>query len=136
MGECFFRYRPTRVVPDQRPLNGRCCCCCITVRKWIGIVLRSTYIEYCYSPDTVNAQNTIHTVLYCNTWSNIPSLFFAALAPAEARDHLCNFEPVCSAAELCTRFCNHRPISIIQKVSYSTTLAYACWYSSLLKNLK
>ena len=25
---CFFWYRPTRVVPDQRPLNGRCCCCC------------------------------------------------------------------------------------------------------------
>ena len=25
-GECFFWYRPTRVVPDQRPLNGRCCC--------------------------------------------------------------------------------------------------------------
>ena len=24
----FFWYRPTRVVPDQRPLNGRCCCCC------------------------------------------------------------------------------------------------------------
>ena len=28
MGECFFWYRPTRVVPDQRPLNGRCRCCC------------------------------------------------------------------------------------------------------------
>ena len=26
VGECFFWYRPTRVVPDQRPLNGRCCC--------------------------------------------------------------------------------------------------------------
>ena len=26
MGECSFWYRPTRVVPDQRPLNGRCCC--------------------------------------------------------------------------------------------------------------
>ena len=26
MGECFFWYWPTRVVPDQRPLNGRCCC--------------------------------------------------------------------------------------------------------------
>ena len=25
MGECFFWYRPTRVVPDQRPLNGHCC---------------------------------------------------------------------------------------------------------------
>jgi len=28
VGEIFFWYRPTRVVPDQRPLNGRCCCCC------------------------------------------------------------------------------------------------------------
>ena len=25
MGKCIFWYRPTRVVPDQRPLNGRCC---------------------------------------------------------------------------------------------------------------
>jgi len=25
VGECLFWYRPTRVVPDQRPLNGRCC---------------------------------------------------------------------------------------------------------------
>jgi len=25
-GESSFWYRPTRVVPDQRPLNGRCCC--------------------------------------------------------------------------------------------------------------
>jgi len=24
-GESSFWYRPTRVVPDQRPLNGRCC---------------------------------------------------------------------------------------------------------------
>ena len=23
--------RPTRVVPDQRPLNGHCCCCCWAV---------------------------------------------------------------------------------------------------------
>jgi len=26
VGESSFWYRPTRVVPDQRPLNGRCCC--------------------------------------------------------------------------------------------------------------
>ena len=32
MGESSFWYRPTRVVPDQRPLNGRCCCCCC---NWI-----------------------------------------------------------------------------------------------------
>jgi len=26
--ECFFWYRPTWVVLEQRPLNGCCCCCC------------------------------------------------------------------------------------------------------------
>ena len=31
-GECFFWYRPTRVVPDERPLNGCCCCCCLPCR--------------------------------------------------------------------------------------------------------
>ena len=32
MGESSFWYRPTRVVPDQRPLNGRCfglVCACV-----------------------------------------------------------------------------------------------------------
>ena len=33
MGECFFWYRPTQVVPDQRPLNGCVCVCvCPSVR--------------------------------------------------------------------------------------------------------
>ena len=27
MGECFFWYRPTRVVPVQRTLNGCVCVC-------------------------------------------------------------------------------------------------------------
>jgi len=27
VGECFFWYRPTRVVPDKRPLNGWVCVC-------------------------------------------------------------------------------------------------------------
>ena len=27
VGECFFWYRPTRVVLDQRPLNGCVCVC-------------------------------------------------------------------------------------------------------------
>jgi len=30
--ECFFWYWPTRVVPEQRPLNGCCCCCCLVHR--------------------------------------------------------------------------------------------------------
>ena len=33
-GESSFWYRPTRVVPDQRPLNGRCCCCCTRVSQY------------------------------------------------------------------------------------------------------
>ena len=32
-GECFFWYRPTRVVPDKRPLNGCCCYCPVLV--WV-----------------------------------------------------------------------------------------------------
>jgi len=34
VGEISFWYRPTRVVPDQRPLNGRCCCCCCSSCKF------------------------------------------------------------------------------------------------------
>jgi len=31
VGECFFWYQPTRVVPDQRPLNG-CVCVCVSAQ--------------------------------------------------------------------------------------------------------
>ena len=55
MGESSFWYRPTRVVPDQKPLNGRCCCCCCCIlfsacfgknlcRKWT--VEKKVYINY------------------------------------------------------------------------------------------
>ena len=39
MGECFFWYWPTRVVPDQRPLNGRCCSCCRLHGLYAGCIL-------------------------------------------------------------------------------------------------
>jgi len=38
VGECSFWYRPTRVVPDQRPLNGRCCCCCCRTGLVVQVV--------------------------------------------------------------------------------------------------
>ena len=50
MGECFFWYRPTRVVPDQRPLNGRCCCCCycklyfVMPRKSVIVLKASLFV--------------------------------------------------------------------------------------------
>jgi len=31
VGECFFWYRPTQVIPDKRPLNG-CVCVCVAVQ--------------------------------------------------------------------------------------------------------
>jgi len=40
VGECPFWYRRTRVVPDQRPLNGRCCCCS-------GVSSQTRYITCC-----------------------------------------------------------------------------------------
>jgi len=33
---CFFWYRPTRVVPDQRPLNG---CVCVCVALFSGVTV-------------------------------------------------------------------------------------------------
>ena len=38
MGECFFWYRPTRVVPDKRPLNG-CVCVCVCVVSYLSFSL-------------------------------------------------------------------------------------------------
>ena len=38
MSECFFWYRPTRVVPDKRPLNG-CVCVCMRVCVCVTTIL-------------------------------------------------------------------------------------------------
>ena len=35
VGECFFWYRPARVVPDKRPLNGCVCVCVITRLSYV-----------------------------------------------------------------------------------------------------
>jgi len=34
--ECFFWYRPTRVVPEQKPLNG-CCCCVVAAALFCSV---------------------------------------------------------------------------------------------------
>jgi len=36
VGECFFWYRPTRVIPDQRPLNG---CVCVYTDEYALMLL-------------------------------------------------------------------------------------------------
>ena len=37
MGECFFWYWPTQVVPDEGPLNG-CVCVCVCVYKYADLL--------------------------------------------------------------------------------------------------
>ena len=45
MGECSFWYRPTRVVPDQRPLNGRCYLLqFFGDKKTENIIMKGTYL--------------------------------------------------------------------------------------------
>ena len=48
-----FWYRPTRVVPDQRPLNGRCCCClflCVVI-AYIEVRPTTNILLYVMPPD-------------------------------------------------------------------------------------
>ena len=71
MGECFFWYRPTRVVPDQRPLNGRCCCChgvvkaCQTFKIYSGVLTVESVEAHlgrnCIQGSTVCSAYTQHT---------------------------------------------------------------------------
>ena len=42
MGESSFWYRPTRVVPDQRPLNGRCCV--VVISEFVLIIVTTSYL--------------------------------------------------------------------------------------------
>jgi len=42
VGECFFWYLPTRVVPDQRPLNGCVVCVSVCVRATSSVTLTET----------------------------------------------------------------------------------------------
>jgi len=42
LSERFFWYRPTRVVPDQRPLNG---CVCVCVRACVSSQFNQHYLQ-------------------------------------------------------------------------------------------
>ena len=54
-GESSFWYRPTRVVPDQRPLNGRCCCCCCIGKTASGIQVKDANFGFSVSPNSTEA---------------------------------------------------------------------------------
>jgi len=68
-GESSFWYRPTRVVPDQRPLNGRCCCLLL----FMNLVLHSNFDIYMFylviflrvKRLTVSVKNRNWSILMC-----------------------------------------------------------------------
>jgi len=57
VGECSFWYRPTRVVPDQRPLNGRC-----VVVVVVDIILMVTSVACCMRVDSGSARQVVREV--------------------------------------------------------------------------
>ena len=43
VGECFFWYRPTQVVPDKQPLNG---CCCFVVPFFLTVMFHKVLWQH------------------------------------------------------------------------------------------
>jgi len=60
VGECFFWYRPTRVVPDQRPLNGCVCVCVLYLFMTHCCKSKSSYVlvAVCIIVELVSQRNT------------------------------------------------------------------------------
>jgi len=60
--ECFFWYRPTRVVLEQRPLNG---CCCCTIDVFTMQCYSSTAINYSYLLSDMSAHEYVSYLCQC-----------------------------------------------------------------------
>jgi len=78
VGECFFWYRPTRVVPDQRPLNGRCCLFKVNWGRTAGLTDQSnseqednTYMKYNEVPCLV-----VHDNVFINLFQPLQMIFW------------------------------------------------------------
>ena len=69
VGECFFWYRPTRVVPDQRPLNG---CVCVCVFSWPYI---AKICVFCFAvrSSACNIKRVNKVSLWTYSWSQLSS---------------------------------------------------------------
>ena len=69
-GECFFWYRPTRVVPDKRPLNG-CCCCC----HWCAQQTQTTQRATCATIGCIYATHAMWPKIVRHLWDVQRRLF-------------------------------------------------------------
>ena len=93
VGECFFWYRPTRVVPDQRPLNGRCCCCCclIFALTWRCLVDNFVCSRITIVGDKGKVQKMVQMAwTFINDRSGL-QVFFIDLFDSSLRPSFCSF---------------------------------------------
>ena len=60
MGECFFWYWPTRIVPDKRPLNG-CVILCVCV-----LCLRVCIVLTVFIDEVFFINNVVRLLSYVN----------------------------------------------------------------------
>ena len=75
-GECFFWYRPTRVVPYKPLLNGCCCCCSLklvlTNNRWTSDCLRC-FDTVGWAPERASGSWTLcnESLSLLSVWSRV-----------------------------------------------------------------
>ena len=78
--ECFFWYRPTRVVPDKRPLNG--CVCVSVILFWLS----SAAVWRCWlwlggRKGIWSVKKTGGMLAWLSVWSEVQTCILAQLMP-------------------------------------------------------
>ena len=73
MGECFFWYRPTRVVPDRGPLNSCVCLCVYQLDACLFYAMKVVTVERLWT--VVFVAGRVQAVLpvtqlavFCDSW--------------------------------------------------------------------
>ena len=73
MGECFFWYRPTRVVPDRGPLNSCVCLCVYQLDSCLFYAMKVVTVERLWT--VVFVAGRVQAVLpvtqlavFCDSW--------------------------------------------------------------------
>ena len=83
MGECFFWYRPTQVVPDQWPLNG-CVCVCVCACVCVCVMSKCVRaISSCHSA-AVNCKGKRKLTILPNTDQTIRPIHSLSSVPLAA----------------------------------------------------
>ena len=73
---CFFWYWPTRVLPDQRPLNS-CVCVCVCVCKDCMVFLHKQGNCSCQTPPPIQCCPLVGQLLWCQVCATLCWVIFS-----------------------------------------------------------